>query len=267
MMTFCAALNVRKFVWGLAAALSLSAPAFADLTIPGGGSFDLAGGTMDLGCTDVSVAGNLTLGAGTLINVRNFTVLAGGSVNAGSGQISLAGNWANSGSFAAGTSSVKFVDAPACAAASTISGNTSFYALSFVSTIGKIYSFAVGSTQRIAYLLTVTGTSATPIQLRSTSAGASANIDLVGLQSMNELAVNDLVATGVWLAPYLINRSTTSSTVRWFGEPDYARIPTLNSAMLALLMLLLGIATVFASGARRPSNPRSRPSPSKDFHV
>ena len=94
-------------------------------------------------------------------------------------------------------------------------------------------------------------------------------VDVVALERTPEVevvAVNDLVATGVWLAPYLTNRSTTLSTVRWFGEPDYERIPTLNSTMLALLMLLLGFATWFASGAHRLSNPRSRPSPSKDFH-
>jgi hypothetical protein len=213
----------------------------ADLNVPAGGSVALLGGSFDLGCSDVLVAGTLSLGGGALTNVRNLTIAPGGSIATGTGTITLAGNWTNLGAFDAGTGAVRFVDAPSCATTGTISGDTTFYSLSFVSTIGKLYRFAAGSTQRITSLLTITGTTANPIQLQSGTPGQTAFINLTGAQSMNELAVTDLTAGGVWLAPYLVNRANTNSAVRWFGEPDYARIPTLNGATLLLLLLMLSV--------------------------
>lgn len=201
----------------------------------------LNGANIDLGCTDVTVGGTLTLDTGTLRNVRNFTVLPGGVVLAGSSQITLAGDWTNTGSFDPGTSHVNFVDAPACAGNSTIAGNTSFYLLNITSSLGKVYRFASGSTQHILYQLTILGTPGTPIQLRSTTAGAAANINLAAFQTIRDVAVTDLAATGVWLAPYGANQLPGGVTSRWFGEPDYARIPTLSGmALIALALLIFG---------------------------
>ena len=233
---------------GLIGAVMLTTPVAADISIPAGGSIALNGAAVDLGCTDVVVSGTFSLDTGSLINVRNVSILPGGVVNAGSSQITLAGDWSNTGSFNAGTSRVNFVDTPACATSSTISGNTQFYMLSLTSTIGKVYRFAVGSTQQILYQLTITGVPGTPIQLRSTVAGQTANINLSAFQIMHDIAVNDLVATGVWLAPYLVNQAPGGSALRWFGEPDYARIPTLGTTSLfALILLIFG----FAYRARR----------------
>ena len=226
-----------------AAALNV---AHADINVPAGGSVALGGSNSDLGFTDVTVAGTLLLQNGSLRNVRNVTIAPGGSVVTGSGAITLSGNWNNAGSFSAGTGTVQFVDAPGCSAGSTISGSSTFATLSFVSTCGKLYRFAVGSNQTIATLFTASGTAALPLRLESTGAAQSAFINLTGQQLINDLAVTNVRATGVALAPTLSNQNPTGVAIGWFGltEASYA-VPatggfTLGAVCLGLLLFGIG---------------------------
>ncbi|HEX7271767.1 MAG TPA: hypothetical protein VF420_06420, partial [Casimicrobiaceae bacterium] len=184
----------------------LAAIARADLIVPASSQTNLNSGAVDLSCTDVVVAGTLNVDAGSLKNVRNLTIQPGGVVNGGSGVIEVGGNWTNSGNFVAGTSTVNFREL--CGAGpATISGNTTFSAVSFVSAIGKTYIFAVGSTQTITSLLEIAGTQANPIQFKSSSSGQVAFINLLagGKQQIQHVGVTDVWATGQHLAPLLTN--------------------------------------------------------------
>ena len=101
----------------LAICMVVLAPlARSDLVIPANGVVNLGGGTTDLACTDLVIAGALQLGSGRVVNARNVTIQAGGVLDGGSGIIELGGNWSNAGQFTAGTSSVRFEDLCACPA-------------------------------------------------------------------------------------------------------------------------------------------------------
>jgi len=248
----------RMACW--ACALAFAVPARGDLVVPANATTDLAGGSMDLACTDVVVAGTLLVGSGALSNVRHVTIMPGGAIDAGSGTITLGGNWSNSGTFTAGTSAVRFRDLCAIASAS-VSGSTSFASASFVTSTGKNYVFEVGTTQRIASILEIAGTAPLPIQFRSSSPGNVARIDLAGpgTQQIQQVGVSDVWATGQWLAPSLTNEGGTGNAHRWFGTPGSVAtipVPTLADAPLAALAALL--ACLGALGARRRAAARHR---------
>ncbi len=233
-----------------------AANAHADIVIPTGGTMALNGAIVDLACSDVSVAGSLSLDSGQLINVRNLSIGAGGTINAGTGSITLSGNWTNNGAFVPSTGKVRFVDAASCSPSSVITGNTSFYDLSIVSTSGKLYQFGAGNTQTVVQSLTITGTTSNPTRLSSTSTGQTAFIHLIGAQNLSSLAVTDMGATGVWLAPYQSNFAPGGVVSRWFGQGEV--IPTLDrTAQLLLLLLILGTAA-FATRTGLLRNPNRK---------
>ena len=219
--------------------LLVSLPAQADMEVPAGTSSNTGGGVFDLGCSDLLVAGTLSLDEGQIINVRNVNIQAGGVINGNTGLISLSGNWSNVGSFAAGASTVNFVDNTACAASATVSGNSSFNNVNFTSTTGKTYTFAAGSTQQVLGLLTVSGTTAVPIVFVSSTPGqfASINLSVSGAQSFRNLSADWINATGLWLAAGQNNRNPNGHTSRMFGDGEV--VPTLDDTALALLMLLI----------------------------
>ena len=237
----------------------LAAVARADLIVPANSQTDLNSGIVDLSCTDVVVAGTLNVSAGALKNVRNLTIQSGGIINGGSGAIEVNGNWSNGGSFVAGTSAVNFREL--CGAGpATIGGNTTFFAVSFVSAVGKTYTFAVGSTQTITSLLEIAGTQANPIQFKSSSSGQVAFINLLtgGKQQIQHVGVTDVWATGQWLAPFEHNEGGGGNAHRWFGTPNgggataaAAPIPTLDRGALAALALLLAAVGIWTGGRRR----------------
>lgn len=240
----------------------MSSLANADYVVPANASTSLNGGSLNLACTDLIIGGSFSLGSGSVTGVRNVIIQPGGNLNGGSGELSLAGNFTNSGSFSAGTGSVNFGDSAGCATTGTVTGNNSFYDLSFVtaSATGKTYAFAAGSTQLIDHLFTVRGTAAGPLQLTSSVPGQPAfiNLPFTGAQSMASLGAVDLVATGVWLAPNLVNLAPANgaSAIRWFGEPQVPVVPTLgNTSVIALAFILLLLGNL-ATGWRHTSPKR-----------
>jgi hypothetical protein len=242
----------------VASSLLLTSVARADLLVPAGGSVSLAAGTLDLGCSDIVIGGTLQVNSGTVINVRNVTIQAGGVIDGGVGTITLAGNWSNSGSFVPGTSTVSFVDNAACAPSSTISGSTTFYNLSLVSSSGKIYAFQAGSSQIVLNLLTITGVAGTPIKITSTVPGVQATLNLApgGSQNIAHVGVIDNWAIGQPLAPGQGNEGGGANVRGWFGLPLNAAIPALDVGNLLLLMLVLGAMGMTAVARVRPkSNP------------
>ncbi len=238
----------------LAAACTLLAgAAFADLIVPAGGTVSLGGGTIDLGCSDVVVGGGLQLGAGAAAGTRNLTILAGGTLDAGSGAITLAGGWSNGGTFNSGSGTVSFVDAGGCSVASTISGGTTFYDLSLISSTGKVYTFEAGMTQTVANSLTIQGVAGTPLQIVSNTPGVQGNLNLSpgGTQSIAHVGVTDNWATGQPLAPFQTNEGGGGNARGWFGQPlQSTGIPALGGAGLIFLAFLIGTMAVLA--IRRP---------------
>ena len=231
--------------------------AAADFTVPPNAIVSLNGGTLDLACTDLIVAGTLQLGNGLVLNARNVKIQAGGGLEGGSGAIELGGDWSNSGGFTAGSSTVRFRDLCGITAA-TISGSSSFASARFVSTIGKNYVFAVGSTQAISDVLEITGTAPQPIQFRSTAPGQVAFINLAdaGTQQILHVGVTDVWATGQWLAQGQQNEGGGGNANRWFGVPA-ADIPVpalsvlMQGALAALLALVAGLRLRSRKSSRR----------------
>lgn len=230
-----------------ASALFLGLAAHADVVVPVGATVNASASTVDFGCTDLIVGGSFNLGTGSLVNVRDVLVQPGGSVSASTGSITLARRWSNSGSFSAGTGNVTFADNPGCASASAIDGNTTFYNLALTSSIGRTITLASGTTQTVLARLTVTGTAAMPIQL--VSGGTSlAFINLTGPgQTISNVGVTNVTASGQWLAMGQINRNPTGLAQNWFGDGPV--VPTLSGAALLLLTLFIAFFAFF-SGAR-----------------
>lgn len=227
------------------ACCALVSIAHADLVVPAGGNLSLNGGTSNLSCTDVVVAGTLNIDSGSLTGVRNVSIQAGGSITVTSGTLSLSGDWSNAGSFTGGTGLVSFVDLAGCATGGgTIGGNTTFSNLSFVSGLGKTYQIASGSTQTVAQFLTVQGSSGLPLVLRGATPGSPAFIALLGDQSINYFGAADLTSTGKWLAPNQTNAINGAGVTRVFGDPN-PPIPTLHPLVVLLLgALLAGLVSV-----------------------
>lgn len=217
----------------------------ADLIVPAGSQYILDAGVTDMACTNVTVSGTLLVQSGSLVNVLHLTIQPGGTIDGGSGLIELGGDWANSGTFTAGTGQVNFRDV--CGLTSVvISGSTTFHDLSFVTSIGKNHSFLTGTTQTVAGELEIVGTAPNPIQFRTTSSGVTAFIDLLpgGTQAIQHVGVTDVWATGRWLAPLLTNEGGGGNANRWFGKPKVApiQVPTLGDAALAIAALMLALA-------------------------
>lgn len=213
-------------------ALLLSCPVHADITIPAGGSTSLDAGGLDLGCTDLIVGGTLQTNSAQVINVRNLVIQAGGLVDAGSSNISVGGNWSNSGTFTAGTSHVSFGDNCGVDPA-VISGNTTFHDVSFATAAGKTWQFTANSTQTVQGLIDIAGTGA-PLKFRSTVPGQRAYVARNGPHTTANLDDVDVV----FLDPS--------------GPTDIQPVPTLNLAGLLVLLLLLS-ATIIGTSSRRLS--------------
>lgn len=240
--------------WLCVALLAAGATAHAQSSfdVPAGASQTLAGGSMDMACGDVTVEGTLDLGGGSLTGVRHLSVAAGGQVILGTGSITLAGNWANAGTLAADTGSVNFVDNASCATQSTISGNSTFYTLNIASSTNKVTQFTSGSTQTVQHALTLTG-----VQIQSTAANSPATINLLtgGTQSLSALSVQDMTATGQWLAPNQTNLLVGGRVSRWFGTPSDGSSelrPVPATSTLSLLGMALAIAGLAARRRRQP---------------
>jgi hypothetical protein len=222
--------------------------ALADLVVPASSSYTFNGGTADLACTDLLVAGSVVVDGGVLSGVRNVSIAAGGSVTVTSGSISLSGDWANAGTFATGTGTVSFVDLAGCATAGgTVSGNTTFNQLRVITTAGKTIQFAPGSTQTITQNLVIQGTAGAPVIWRSSVPGQLANIALQGTQTVSNFGVTDVAATASPIAPGVVNALPGGNAPGFFGNAGAnapLEIPTLSWWAMLGLAGLIGLFSV-----------------------
>lgn len=233
-------------------------PAQAQVAVPSGASFALNDGSIDFGSTSLQVGGSFAVGSGNAQNADSVSILAGGTLDGGSGTLTLFGDWSNAGTFSAGTGSVNFIDGGV--AQSSVSGNSTFGNVSFVSANGKNYVFAVGTTQSISGMLIIHGTPTQGIQFRSSTAGQVANIDLLpgGSQNILDVGVSDVHGTGQLLAPNETNDGGSGNATGWFGAAingggggGTVPTPTLSKIGLLLLALLIALFAAFASAPAR----------------
>ncbi len=162
--TFTAA-GLVTFSAGTYQAATLGQTLSGGLTISGTGAFTVTSGAVTVSNLTLT-AGTFTGSTGTL-TVTNLTLTAG-TFTAPTGTFTVNGNWTRTGStYNHSNATVTF----ASAAAATIAGNTTFYNFT-CTTAGKQINFTAGSTQTVANTLTLTGSSASAILLRSTAAGS-----------------------------------------------------------------------------------------------
>ncbi len=222
----------------VAFALLLALPASASasvVTVGSGASMDLSTGSLDLGCADLTVTGTLSAGTSGFTQARDVTIDPTGVVNGNSATLEVAGDWDNSGTFNAGTSAVQLVDGCGLASA-VIAGDTTFANLDMTTTSGFLYSFVAGSTQTVTSSLTLLGTEASLLTIRSTVDGSEAFLNVQGTSSADFVDVQDSDATGgnaIALGP---NSVKGSNTPGWLAT---ALVPALGALGLTLLALSL----------------------------
>ena len=93
-----------------AATLGLATGASAaQLTVGAGSALDLGTGSLDLGCAGLVVAGTVAAGTNVIDWAQDVSIQPGGTLNGESATLYVTGDWSNSGTFIAGTSSVNFI--------------------------------------------------------------------------------------------------------------------------------------------------------------
>ncbi|MEI6849452.1 MAG: choice-of-anchor tandem repeat GloVer-containing protein, partial [archaeon] len=207
---------------GLSQTIS-SAPTYGNLKISNGGTKILGG--------DVSIAGVLTIDANTTLDANSRTVTLSGSTGT---------LFSNSGTYTAGTSTIKFTDTGNSAitfaggggtfnniwfargtstASNTISGNNTFKDFKDNGSIAHSILFTTGSTQHVT-TFTVSGTAGNLISINSTDTGTHALVkDGGGTISSDYLNIQHSVATpsSTWYAGLnsTNNQSVSTSGSGW----------------------------------------------------
>jgi len=219
----------------------------AGIYVQPGASMSLGNGTVDLGCTDTTIAGNLNIQSGAFINVRDL-IVSGGDVDAGGGQLLLSGNWTNNGTFTPGTSLVTVQDG-CSTTSSALTGDTDFYDFTTTSISGKTLLAASGSTQVFNNNLTLEGIAGNPLLIRSSMAGNQVffSLDPDGTQNIYAVDVRDNNALGgQWFAsgsPADFESVDSGNNFNWFLN-TYLPVPVPTLSWLALIALVLALMTV-----------------------
>ena len=208
------------------------------LTVGSGVSVDLGTAALDLGCADLTVGGTLSAGTAGLNQVRDLTINPSGVLNGNSATLEVTGDWDNTGTFNAGTSTVEMVDGCSLASA-VIAGNTTFANLEMTTTSGFVYSFTSGSTQTVTSALTLLGALGNLLTIRSTVGGseafldvASSSGDFVDVQDNNASAGNT-----IRLGPDSVKGPNTPG---WEFLPDVPALTLLGLVALAAGLHLTG---------------------------
>ena len=149
-----------------------SAASASQFTVGNGASVDLGTGALGLGCANLNVAGTLSAGTVGFTGGRNVVIDPTGVVNGNSATLQLAGDWDNSGSFNAGTSTVQIADG--CGLLSgVVAGSTTFAGLTITSASARQVSFEAGSTTTVTGNLSLAGQSGALLKIRSTLGGSA----------------------------------------------------------------------------------------------
>ncbi len=248
--------------WAAGALLVMGAGSvMGQVTVGAGSVMNVGSGKLQGGCADLQVAGQLLLGSGQATGWNNLAIGAAGQVNGGSGLISLSGDFSNGGSFTAGTSEVRSVDG--CGATrSAFTGSTQFYRLLASTTMGRTLVLQAGFTQTVTGALTLSGAPGNLLQVRSSTPGTAANLNLVpgATQQIGYVDVADNHATGQVIGQGTLasfNSAMGPNTSRWFvpnaggGVGTVTPVPTLGG------WGMLGVLATLVLGAWRRPRPAS----------
>lgn len=227
----------RRMAAMVALCCGMAAPAWAQFTIPAGGSLDVPGGSMDMGCLAVEVEGSLNIIAGQFSTTSNLNVAGTGVFNGGTGTLAVGGDLSSSGTFNAGSGTVALTDG--CTGnTSQLSGNMVFQNLTLSSTTGRTFVIPAGTHITVLGNLTLQGAPGQNIQLISSGGGT---------------AVINLGPGAVVTQTF----ATVAGNVQIGGAPAAATsIPTMNEYAMMLMALLMGVAA-FAHHRRGSTAPRS----------
>ncbi len=213
-----------------------SSSSAAQLNVAAGSSLDLGTGSLDLGCADLVVAGTLAAGTGVIDWAEDVSINSGGTLNGESASLYVTGDWSNSGSFNAGSSSVRFADGCGLSSA-TISGSSTFFDLEMTTSMGKLVAFEAGATTTVTDLLALMGALGNLLAIRSTVDGSEAYLNLQGSHSANFVDVQDNHATG---SPITLGANSVKGTNTSGWIDLTAAIPTLSQwGLITFGMLLL----------------------------
>ncbi|MDR2333986.1 MAG: hypothetical protein LBE61_10920 [Burkholderiaceae bacterium] len=97
--------------------LLCSASVQADIAVPAGATYQLAGGSVDLACTDLQVSGTAVEGTGgSIAGARNVLITPGGQLDISGGSLQLAQDYANQGTVNSAGGSITRVASVSCPA-------------------------------------------------------------------------------------------------------------------------------------------------------
>ena len=118
LLIFVLSFGRSRSVWlGVSALLLMAGVARADIFVPAGASYQLAGGTTNLACTDLQIAGSAASGTGgSVVGAKDVTINAGGQLDISSGSVELAQAYKNQGTVTATGGSITRVGSASCPA-------------------------------------------------------------------------------------------------------------------------------------------------------
>lgn len=227
--------------------------AAAAIIIGAGSSVNFADNHVDLGCSDLNIAGSITASAANFTSITNLA-LDGGSFAPSASQISLGGNFANAGSFLPGSSRVAIVDA--CGnGTSQLSGATGFYDFVVATTSGKQILFPAAMAQSVEHSLILQGTAGHLLDIRSSAAGQRGVLALAqgAAQTIAYVNARDNNASIAHIAPGFpeqFNSVDGGNLVNWFLNASgtaLAPAPVLGAGrwLLVAALLLAAARTLF----------------------
>lgn len=233
----------------------------AAIVVGAGSSVNFADNYVDLGCSDLHIAGSVAASAAHFSSIANLD-LDGGSFAPGASQISLGGNFANAGSFVSGNSRVAIVDA--CGnGTSQLSGATGFYDFVATTASGKQISFPVAATQSVEHSLTLQGAAGHLLNINSSTAGQQGLLALANgaAQTISYVNARDNRASVAHIAPgppAQFNSVDGGNLLNWFldasGSGALVPAPALGTGrwMLVAAVLLVAARNLFRR-KRKPS--------------
>jgi hypothetical protein len=225
----------------------VAAPGAAEVMVDTGASIEVGSAQVDFGCNDLVVAGSFSAGNESVAGARDVAIEPSGVLNGDSATIEVAGDWANAGSFVAGTSTVELRDGCGLASA-VIDGDTTFATLDLATATGKQYVFTAGSTQTISQTLALAGEAGNLLTLRSSAPGNAAFLDVQGSAGGDYVDVQDTQAVGT---PVTVGSNSVIGT----NSAGFAFGPAVPALSLAGGVAL---ALAIAGAVRRFLAPRGR---------
>lgn len=233
----------------LGLSLACGAGAQQQLVIGQGSALNLGSGSLDIGCRDLAVNGNLAVNNGTLAGARH--VNATGAVQGGTGTLAFSGDLSAVGTLQPESGTVRSQDGCGTTV-SRIQGVHQFFRFVAQSDLGRQLIFPAGATQDVAGRIELIG-GAARLLVRSSALDSLALIRLASSATwfVNRIDARDVGATpdSPFIAPLdpvaydSIDRGNTPRLLGTDGTP--VPVPT-QSGLGALLMalLLVGVGTV-----------------------